>query len=280
MSELLKRTTEETFAKRFQQLLKERKGASGLTLRELAKDLDVSLGILSDWQNGKKIPRMDSVIHLAQYFNVTTDYLLGLTDVRTTDSSARAAVEYTGLMEEAINYLHAPFRRAKTQSDVSWAENLHNRMSILIYSGVLEDLAEKMESFFDAVAEREEELMLEKKRLLKAQKEGKLYERVYPDYPEAVENDGKKSLILFKDLAKFPEQYEKFKEFVDAFDDINELAAYTIKYSKQAEHCDLLQFQMQKILTEEIQRTEKEAIAFAHRRRDGEQDGTDNEENE
>ena len=142
MSELLKRTTEETFAKRFQQLLKERKEASGLTLRELAKDLDVSLGILSDWQNGKKIPRMDSVIHLAQYFNVTTDYLLGLTDVRTTDSSARVAVEYTGLMEEAINYLHAPFRRAKTQSDVSWAENLHNRMSILIYSGVLEDLAE------------------------------------------------------------------------------------------------------------------------------------------
>lgn len=68
-------------------------------------------------------------------------------------------------------------------------------MSILIYSGVLEDLAEKMESFFDAVAEREEELMLEKKRLLKAQKEGKLYERVYPDYPEAIENNGKESLI-------------------------------------------------------------------------------------
>lgn len=279
MSELLKRTTEETFAKRFQQLLKERKEASGLTLRELAKDLDVSLGILSDWQNGKKIPRMDSVIRLAQYFNVTTDYLLGLTDVRTTDSSVRVAAEYTGLMEEAITFLHEPFRGAKTKSNVDWTKKLHNRMSVLIYGGMLEDLAEKMESFFDAVADREEELMLEKKRLLKAQKEGKLYERVYPDYPECVENNGKESLILFKDLAKFPEQYEKFKGFVDAFDDINELATYTIKYSKQTEHCDLLQFQMQKILTEEIQRTEKEAVAYAHKERDVEQDGTDNKEN-
>lgn len=264
MSKLLKRTTEETFAERFQQLLGEKKKASGLTLRELAKELNVSLGILSDWQNGKKIPRMDSIIHLAQYFKVSTDYLLGLTDVRSADTSARAAAEYTGLMEDAIEFLHQPLRSAKIQSDLNFEKIIHNRMSILIYSGVLEDLAMKMESFFDAVADREEELLREKNRLLEAQKTGRLYEIVYPDYPEYIENDGKANFIIFKDLVNFPEQYKKFKSFVDAFNNVDELANYTVKHSKLAEYCDLLQFQMQKILTEEIQRTEKEAITFVH----------------
>jgi len=35
---------------------------------------------LNDWRKGKAKPSTDAIIKLAQYFNVTTDYLLGLSD--------------------------------------------------------------------------------------------------------------------------------------------------------------------------------------------------------
>lgn len=92
----------EKFHARLKQLIAE----DGTKLRPLAKKLGVSsIGILSDWQNGNKTPRADSVLKLADYFGVTTDYLLGLTDIRTTSTSVRAAAELTGLSESAVNIL-------------------------------------------------------------------------------------------------------------------------------------------------------------------------------
>ena len=68
----------------------------------MAKDLDVSLGVLSDWQNGNKPPRGDSIAKLAKYFGVSADYLLGLTEAQTVDTDLRAVADYTGLTENAI----------------------------------------------------------------------------------------------------------------------------------------------------------------------------------
>ena len=91
----------DSFSDRLKELIDERK-ESGQTLRGLAKDLEVSLGVLSDWQNGNKTPRGDSIIKLAQYFDVSADYLLGLTNARTPDADLRTVAEYTGLSEKAI----------------------------------------------------------------------------------------------------------------------------------------------------------------------------------
>ena len=212
MSELLKRTTEETFAKRFQQLLKEKKEASGLTLRELAKDLDVSLGILSDWQNGKKIPRMDSVIHLAQYFNVTTDYLLGLTDVRTTDSSARAASELTGLWEQSINKLTELKHEGETETPEQVLIGANRELYYInkfIQSGTLLRLAHSIVSLEKNITvEARDEIYIEK---LKANR----YDEAF--YPEFQKRYFKP---LPPDLAEkiykehFPNE-EAFKKWVD-----------------------------------------------------------------
>ena len=47
---------------------------------EVAKYLDVGQGTYSGYESGKiKIP-VDKVIMLAKYYQVSTDYLLGLTD--------------------------------------------------------------------------------------------------------------------------------------------------------------------------------------------------------
>lgn len=45
---------------------------------QLAKELGVSKGIISLWENGLREPSMSSLIQLAKYFNVSIDFLVGL----------------------------------------------------------------------------------------------------------------------------------------------------------------------------------------------------------
>ena len=58
--------------------IKELRLEKGLTQSQLAKEINFSLSIVSKWENDKKTPSIPAVIILAKYFNVTSDYLLGL----------------------------------------------------------------------------------------------------------------------------------------------------------------------------------------------------------
>ena len=46
-----KRNINEDFGNRLREIIEKRKKETGQNLRAVAKDLDVSLGVLSDWQN-------------------------------------------------------------------------------------------------------------------------------------------------------------------------------------------------------------------------------------
>ena len=50
------------------------------TQKEVAFDIGMSERNYSDLENSRFDPNVRSLISLAQYFNVTTDYILGLTD--------------------------------------------------------------------------------------------------------------------------------------------------------------------------------------------------------
>lgn len=45
---------------------------------ELAKNIGVSKGIISLWENGLREPNMYSLIALAKFFKVSIDFLVGL----------------------------------------------------------------------------------------------------------------------------------------------------------------------------------------------------------
>lgn len=45
---------------------------------ELAKAIDVSKGIISLWENNLREPKLNNLISLASFFNVSIDYLAGL----------------------------------------------------------------------------------------------------------------------------------------------------------------------------------------------------------
>ena len=46
----------------------------------LAKDLQLSNASVSYWETGKQEPTAEAIFKLAKYFNVSADYLLGLSD--------------------------------------------------------------------------------------------------------------------------------------------------------------------------------------------------------
>lgn len=59
---------------------------SGLNQVELAKIFNVSKQTVSNWESGKRKPDTDTIFKLAQFFEVSTDYLLG-NDKKQTDDT-------------------------------------------------------------------------------------------------------------------------------------------------------------------------------------------------
>ena len=62
----------------FCERLKELRIEKGLGQVEPAKEINVSKGIISLWGNGLREPKLSNLIVLAQFFDVSIDYLSGL----------------------------------------------------------------------------------------------------------------------------------------------------------------------------------------------------------
>ena len=65
---------------KFGERLKELRIEAGLSQDKLAKNVGLTHTAIGLWEQGKRVPNLDAVILLAQYFSVTIDYLAGLED--------------------------------------------------------------------------------------------------------------------------------------------------------------------------------------------------------
>ena len=61
----------------FVKRLKELRNEAGLTQNDLAKYLSVAQSTIGMWESNKREPDFDMLQKLADFFEVTTDYLLG-----------------------------------------------------------------------------------------------------------------------------------------------------------------------------------------------------------
>ncbi len=64
------------FAKRVAELRLEK----NLSQTELAKILEISQTTVAKWENGERKPSVNALIDIANFFDVSTDYLLGIKD--------------------------------------------------------------------------------------------------------------------------------------------------------------------------------------------------------
>lgn len=90
------------FGKRLKKLRSEKEG---LTQEKLGEIFNVRKGTVSNWENGNRFPDENTLIKLADYFDVSVDYLLGRSNKRqphhlTKEDVIRLAPEYKWLFEE------------------------------------------------------------------------------------------------------------------------------------------------------------------------------------
>ena len=57
--------------------LKEIRQIKGLKASDVAEKLSITKNSLSEWESGKRIPPCERIIQLADFYNVSVDYLLG-----------------------------------------------------------------------------------------------------------------------------------------------------------------------------------------------------------
>ena len=74
-------------------IIKELRKKKRMTQRDLAKAMKVSQQTVGAWETGRAIPGADTLSELADYFNVTTDYLLGKPEMK---KETDIAVAYNG----------------------------------------------------------------------------------------------------------------------------------------------------------------------------------------
>ena len=63
---------------KFAERLKELRIEKDLSQRDLSKATGISQNAIAFWENEKRVPNANAVATLALFFNVSTDYLLGL----------------------------------------------------------------------------------------------------------------------------------------------------------------------------------------------------------
>ena len=66
--------------KKFCERLKELRLEKNISTTKLAENVGVSDATISRWENGLRTPIIDNLVSLAKFFDVSADYLIGLSD--------------------------------------------------------------------------------------------------------------------------------------------------------------------------------------------------------
>lgn len=69
---------EEFDRKKFGERLRSLRTEKNIGQNELAKVLNLSNASISYWETGKQSPTADAIYKIAQFFNVSADFLIGL----------------------------------------------------------------------------------------------------------------------------------------------------------------------------------------------------------
>lgn len=114
--------------------LRELFSAGNESQEKTAAALNVTRQTFGNWLNGRFQPDLEAVARLAEYYDVSLDYLLGRTKVKPVDNKLIAVCNYTHLSEHA----------AKTLSDLGESEILSEIITDPEYSRLIELLRTKI----------------------------------------------------------------------------------------------------------------------------------------
>jgi len=125
----------------FSEILKSLRSSKGLTQSQLAKEIGVSTGNIGDWEIERSKPGYVALASLAQFFGVTSDYLLGLSTENTVASDPRLQLYCDGkpLTESEFDLL-AMYRLLPEDHRKEIFELVHFKYSRIIAEGEKESI--------------------------------------------------------------------------------------------------------------------------------------------
>lgn len=102
-----------SLAKLFGYNLRKLRNEKGISQQALSNELQISKAALSYYENGQRVPDIDTLKKVAVYFNVSADFMLGLSEVSSSDKDIKDVCAYTGLKEEVIKkIINSPDEKA------------------------------------------------------------------------------------------------------------------------------------------------------------------------
>jgi transcriptional regulator with XRE-family HTH domain len=86
------------------------------TQKTLSDDLGVKQQTISLYRNGLSLPDAERLIKISQHYNVSIDWLLGLTNAKTQNANTRVICDATGLSEKSVETLCNIKKRREKQA--------------------------------------------------------------------------------------------------------------------------------------------------------------------
>ncbi len=116
----------------FEVRLKELREHKGLTQKDLAQKLNLTQSTIAYYESGKKLPTVDTLKSLAKFFNVSTDFLLGLSKFqRFSETAAQSA------LNESPNYQSAPLS-GEHRKVIRYFDRLNNENKEFVIGKMIE----------------------------------------------------------------------------------------------------------------------------------------------
>lgn len=127
---------------KFNERLKQLRQQEGLTQRELAKSIEVGRTTISEYESGKIVPKQEGLLKLANYFNVSVDYLTGVSD----EPATRRSNEHE--LDKLLNTLDYILMN-EYDSPVRYEGVILNTYEKLMISQFLEQVRDNVELMID-----------------------------------------------------------------------------------------------------------------------------------
>lgn len=197
---------EDAFCQRFNKLFSER----ALSYEEIGDILGVSRQAIAKYCNGYSYPRSEILIKMSKYFNVSADYLLGISDYETQDIRLADIGEKAGLKEPIISELVIGLEQ------LNHAMDEEGNIKRVEKSGmVLTPIAKSINYLYGD----DGELFVEIWRYIEAQKR---YREFCDEYEEVSKLKSKSQLkyIAQKELKAYQENVDATQELIQKANDI------------------------------------------------------------
>lgn len=131
--------------------------------KELAKEIGVMDNVVSYWCKGSRTPNTEQIIKISRVLNVSTDYLLGVSDVVTSNKDLQYICDYTGLSLQSIALLrqtkHSTVYSSRSDTVLKVVDILIKNIGSALFEDIaslgvcVSDETEKLPKVIEAIAQ-------------------------------------------------------------------------------------------------------------------------------